>query len=103
MTDAAGGGDGNGSTVARTVAALGVAVSRRDSRWVLLLATVGYLLVYLVTVGDLGPAGPGAPSVRFAGDASRALATTGFFRFDAVAVASAWGVTYLFSPGRTSR
>jgi len=98
MTDAAGGWDRSGSIVSRTVAALGVAVSRRDSRGVLLFGTVGYLLVYLVTVGDLGPAGPGAPTVRFAGDASRALATTGFFRFDAVAVASAWGVTYLFSP-----
>jgi hypothetical protein len=90
---------GRAATLAgRTAAALSVAGSRRDARAVLLGGTLAYLLVYLVTIGDLGRSGAGPPSVRFAADASRALASTGFFRFDAVAVASGWGVTYLFSP-----
>jgi len=98
MTDLAGGGRWSGSAVGRTAAALSVAVFRRDSLAVLVVGAVGYLVIYLVTIGDLGPAGAGTPSVRFVDDASRALASTGFFRFDAVAVASGWGVTYLFSP-----
>ena len=98
MTDLADGGHAGGSVVGRTAAALSVAVSRRDSLAVLLAGAAGYLVVYLVTIGDLGRSGAGAPTVRFAADASRALASTGFFRFDAVAVASGWGLTYLFSP-----
>lgn len=84
----------------KTVAALGVVTDRRDSRAALLLATVGYVLVYLVTVGDLAFVGGGSGEfvVRTADDLSRAFTSLGFFRYDAVAVVSAAGVTYLFAP-----
>lgn len=84
----------------RTAASLGVALSRRDSLAVFAVAGVGYLLTYLVTVGDVAvaPDGPGRLVVRTVDDLSRAFAGVGFFRFDAVAVVSAGGITYLFSP-----
>lgn len=85
--------------VAGTVAALRAAVRRRDSTAVLLAGLAGYLVLYLVTVGDLAVAGGGGPvTVRVANDLSRAFASTGFFRFGAVAVVSAGPVTYLLSP-----
>jgi len=84
----------------RTRAALGVVARRWDARLVFVAATVGYLLVYLATVGDLSVAagGRGPLSVRVADDLSRAVASLGFFRYGAIAVASAGPVTYLFSP-----
>ena len=84
--------------VGRTGAALRAALGRRDARWLLVGGSLGYLLVYLFTVGDLGTAPPGEPSVRVAADLSRAFATTGFFRFDAVAVVTAYGVAFVLSP-----
>jgi len=87
----------------RTRQALGAASRRRDSRVVFLFGTIGYLLVYLVTVGDL--AYVGGPSseitVRTVDDLSRAVASTGFFRFGAVAVVSVAGLTYILSPLNT--
>lgn len=92
--------DADPGLLGRTVAAIGVASGRRDSRAVFLVAGVGYLLIYLVTVGDLGYGGGGAEGlvVRTVDDLSRAFASVGFFRFDAVAVIGAGGLTYLFSP-----
>ena len=84
--------------VGRTRAALQAATGRRDSLSVLVAGALAYLLVYLVTLGDLSRSGATAPSVRLASDLARAFASTGFFRFDAVAVLSGWGLTYLFSP-----
>ena len=86
--------------VDRTAAALGAALGRRDARAVLLVGTVAYFLLYLLTVGDLAYAGggPDAVTLRTVDDLSRGLASVGFFRFEAVAVVSAFGVTYLFSP-----
>jgi hypothetical protein len=86
--------------VRRTRAALGRAAERRDSRTVFLVVGTGYLLLYLVTVGNLSfvDGGAGALTIRFARDAARAFASVGFFRFDAVALVSVGGVTYLFSP-----
>ena len=80
--------------------ALGAASRRRDARVVFLLGTIGYLLVYLVTVGDLAYVGSaaGEVTVRTVDDLSRAFASTGFFRFEAVAVVSVAGLTYLLSP-----
>jgi len=84
----------------RTASALGVAARRWDTRAVFALATAGYLLVYLYTVGDLSVAGEGPArlTVRTADDLSRAFASLGFFRYGAVAVVSYGPVTYLFSP-----
>lgn len=80
--------------------ALGAASGRRDSRLVFLVGVVGYLLAYLVTVGDLAYVGgpSGGVTVRVVDDLSRAFAGAGFFRFEAIAVVSAAGVTYLLSP-----
>ncbi|MDH5020328.1 hypothetical protein [Halobacterium rubrum] len=88
------------SVLARTRAALGVVARRRDARLVFVAATVGYLLVYLATVGDLtfASGGRGPLSIRVADDLSRAFASLGFFRYGAVAVVSAGPLTYLFSP-----
>jgi hypothetical protein len=84
----------------RTLAALGVARARRDSRLVALVAGLGYLALYLVTVGDLAVLGGTADgfTVRTVDDLSRAFASVGFFRFDAVAVVAVGPLTYLFSP-----
>jgi hypothetical protein len=84
----------------RTVAALGIAAGRRDARTVFLTAGIGYLLIYLVTVGDLSVGGgqPGAFTVRTAADLSRAFASLGFFRFGGIAIVSAGPLTYVFSP-----
>lgn len=86
--------------LSRTGAALDVAAKRRDSRLVFLGAGVSYLLLYLVTVGDLSIASgeTGAFTVRTVDDFSRAFAGVGFFRFDAIAVVSVGPLTYLFSP-----
>ena len=81
----------------RTGAAVGVAARRRDSRLVFVAATLSYLLVYLVTVGDLA-VGAGGVSVRVIDDLSRAFASAGFFRFGAIAVVELGPITYLFSP-----
>jgi len=88
------------SVFRRTVAALGVAVRRWDARLVWLAAGVAYVLLYLYTVGDLSFAAgeTGALTVRTADDWSRAFAELGFFRYGAIAIASAGPVTYLFSP-----
>jgi hypothetical protein len=64
---------------------------------VFVAATLSYLLVYLVTVGDLA-VGAGGVSVRVIDDLSRAFASAGFFRFGAIAVVELGPVTYLFSP-----
>ena len=87
----------------RTGAALRVAARRRDSQLVFLAATLAYLVVYLATVGDLFVGGgAGGVSAQFADDLSRAFTTTGFFRFEAIAVVSVGAVTYLFSPLNTA-
>jgi hypothetical protein len=67
---------------------------------VFLLATAGYLVVYLATVGDLTlfGSGSGALTVRVADDLSRAFTGLGFFRFGAIAVVTVGPVTYLLSP-----
>jgi hypothetical protein len=83
----------------RTAAAVGVAARRRDSLSIVVAATLAYLLIYLATVGDLALGGAGGGvSVRVADDLSRAFASVGFFRFDAIAVVGVGPVTYLFSP-----
>ena len=83
----------------RTAAALSTAARRRDSRVVFLVATLSYLVLYLVTVGDLAVVGgTGGVSIRVVDDLSRAVASVGFFRFGAIAVVSAGPITYLFSP-----
>ena len=84
----------------RTLAALRAAAGRRDSQAVFLGAAAGYLLLYLVTIGDLSLAGRGTGglTVRAVDDLSRAFASVGFFRFEAVAVVAAAGVTFLLSP-----
>lgn len=86
--------------LARTIAALGAAGSRWDSRLVFVSVSMAYLALYLLTVGDLsvGTGGAGSLTIRTADDLSRVFASLGFFRFDAIAVVSFGPVTYLFSP-----
>ncbi|MFA9518055.1 hypothetical protein ACERIT_12690 [Halopenitus sp. H-Gu1] len=86
--------------LSRTAAALEIAAKRWDSRIVFLGVGVSYLVVYLVTVGDLSVASgePGGLTVRTVDDFSRAFANVGFFRFDAIAVVSIGSITYLVSP-----
>jgi len=86
--------------LAKTVAALEAAASRWDARGVFLLSAAVYFVVYLVTVGDISVVGggTGAFEVRIADDLSRAFASRGFFRFDAIAVISGGPFTYLLSP-----
>lgn len=86
------------SVFARTGAALQAAISRRDSLTVTVAGSLGYLVVYLVTVGDLGPAGSMAFSVRVVPDLSVAFSTTGFFRFEPIAAVTWLGITALLSP-----
>jgi hypothetical protein len=84
----------------RTIAALAAAGRRWDSRLVFGGVGLAYLVVYLVTVGDLsvGTGSAGPPTIRIADDLSRAFVSLGFFRFGAIAVVSYGPVTYLFSP-----
>lgn len=84
----------------RTVTALAIAWRRRDTRVVILAVGVGYLLLYLVTVGDLAFVGDRTrpPSIRVVDDLARGLASVGFFRFAAIAVVAVGPITYLFSP-----
>jgi hypothetical protein len=86
--------------LAGTAAALRAAAGRWDSSGVFLLATAGYLVVYLATVGDLTffGSGSGALTVQVADDLSRAFTSLGFFRFGAIAVVTVGPVTYLLSP-----
>ncbi|MFB6220665.1 MAG: hypothetical protein ABEH90_04430 [Halolamina sp.] len=85
--------------VGQTRSALVAAAGRRDARLVAFGFGVGYLLAYLATVGDLSVgAGSGPLSVRTIEDLSLAFRSTGFFRFEAIALVQVAGVTYLFSP-----
>lgn len=86
--------------LSRTAAALQIAMGRWDTRLVFLAAGVGYLVLYLVTVGDLAlvNGGNGPLTIRIVDDLGRAFASLGFFRFDAIALVTIGPVTYLFSP-----
>ena len=92
------GGRETTSVVGRTMAALRIALGRPDSGAVVLAGSLAYLLLYLLTIGDLSLVGETAPVVRVVDDLSRMTSTTGFFRFEPVAVVSGMGITYLFSP-----
>ncbi|MFQ3294764.1 MAG: hypothetical protein ACI9PP_001582 [Halobacteriales archaeon] len=91
-------GTADAGVVSRTAAALGVVGRRNDARLVLAGTTLGYLLVYLYTVGDLSLTGQGDVSMFVIDDLSRAFTSLGFFRFEAVALVEAGPITYLFSP-----
>lgn len=83
----------------RIRAALVAATGRRDARLVSLGLGTGYLLVYLATVGDLSVGrGSGQLTIKTVEDLSLAFSTTGFFRFEAIALVTVDGLTYLFSP-----
>ena len=86
--------------LARTGAALRTASRRWDSRLVFVAAGLLYLLLYLVTVGDLSFVAAAADglTIRTADDLSRAFASLGFFRFGSIAVVTAGPITYLLSP-----
>lgn len=91
---------GKKGTIGRTAAALTVAGRRWDSRIVFFGVGSSYLLLYLVTVGDLslGSGGTAPITVRTIDDLSRAFTSIGFFRFEAIAIVKAGTFTYLFSP-----
>ena len=85
--------------LSKTLIALKVASGRWDTRLIFLATAVGYLLLYLFTVGDLAVGtSSGGLSIRVADDLSRAFASVGFFRFDVIALVSAGPITFLFSP-----
>lgn len=100
MSGGTGVGGGTPGVVARTAAAVGVVPRRIDAGLVLVAATLAYLVVYLFTVGDLSLTGGGGTRLVVT-DLSRALSTTGFFRFEAIALLELGPVTYLFSPLNT--
>lgn len=81
------------------MAAIGVALRRRDSRLVLVLATVGYGLGYLFAIGDLALTGGSEFSMFLVDDpAQRMFQPVGFGRYEAIARVSGAGVTILVSP-----
>lgn len=83
----------------RTTAAIGVVPRRIDAGMVFVGATVGYLLVYLFTIGDLGyVAGRSEVAITVVDDLSRAFTSLGFGRFEPIALVKAGPMTYLFSP-----
>ncbi|MEF8757523.1 MAG: hypothetical protein V5A33_04735 [Halobacteriales archaeon] len=82
----------------RTAAAVGVVGRRNDARLILLGSTLGYLALYLYTVGDLAFTGRGGTSVFVVDDLSRAFTSLGFFRYEPIALIEAGPITYLFSP-----
>jgi len=84
--------------LSRTAGAVGVVGRRNDARLVLVGSMLGYLLLYLYTVGDLAFTGRGGTSVFVVDDLSRAFTSLGFFRFEAIALVEAGPITYLFSP-----
>lgn len=92
----------NGTTragiLSRTAGAVGVVGRRNDARLILVGSTLGYLLLYLYTVGDLAFTGRGGTSAFVVDDLSRAFTSLGFFRFEAIALVEAGPITYLFSP-----
>jgi hypothetical protein len=82
----------------RTRVGVRVALGRRDGRSAFAGMTVGYLVLYLWIVGDLGPGG-GTVGVRVVSDpVQRALQTTGAFSYEAIALIEVGPITYLFSP-----
>jgi len=75
------------------------AARRRDVGLVFGLVTLGYLLTYLVAVGDLAP-GRGEVGVTVVADPlSRALERTGVTTFEPVVLVDLGAVRYLFAPG----
>ena len=86
------------STLARTRAAINGASRRTDALAVFVLGTLGYLLLYLYTVGDLSTAASQGIRYQVVDDLGRALVSRGFFRFEPIALLSLARITYLFSP-----
>lgn len=84
----------------RTLEALSITVARRDAKATFVLSAFGYLVLYLATIGDLSLALNSANgiSVRPAADLSRGLVSTGFFRFEAIAIVTSPIGTVLISP-----
>jgi hypothetical protein len=82
----------------RTRVGVGVALGRRDGQSAFAALTLGYLLLYLWIVGDLGR-GRGSIGLTIVPDPlARALSSTGTFSYEAIALVEAGPVTYLFSP-----
>lgn len=83
----------------RTRRAVAAALTARDGHAAFWLAGVSYVLIYLVGVGDLGR-GSGDWGVYLVSEPlARATASTGPFRYEAVATVDLGAVTYLLSPG----
>ena len=83
----------------RTLAAVGVALRRRDAGLVLAGSALGYLLAYSVAVGDLALSGGGGVSVLVVErPLDRAFRSMGYLSFEPIARVDAFGLVYLFSP-----
>ena len=93
-----GGKTARAGIASRTLAAVGVVGRRNDARLILVGSTLGYLALYLYTVGDLAFTGRGGTSVFVVDDLSRAFTSLGFFRYEPIALIEAGPITYLFSP-----
>lgn len=85
--------------VARTGAALGVVIRRRDAGAVVGISSIVYLVVYSVAVGDLSLGRGNEFSVLLVDQPlDRVFMSRGFFSFEPIALVDAGGLQYLFSP-----
>lgn len=83
----------------RTGAAVGAVGRRRDAGAVVVIASLGYLVVYSWAVGDLSlAAGRDLSVVLVERPLQRALMSRGFFSFEPIALIDAGGLRYLLSP-----
>lgn len=95
-------GDAGGGTVGafgKTRRVVAAALAARDGRAAFLGTGVLYLVVFLISLGDIGP-GRGRWGVVVVPDPlAKVLSLIGPFQFEAVALVNLGPITYLFSPG----
>lgn len=85
--------------VGRTGAALGAVLNRRDAGAVVAITSVAYLVIYSLAVGDLSLGTGGEFSFLLVDEPlQRVFMSRGFFSFEPIALLTAWGLRYLFSP-----
>jgi len=84
--------------LSRTRVAVGMVLRRRDAQAVMVGIGVGYLLAYLIAIGQLSFRGDAASLLVVDDPLSRALEPMGYGTFEPVARVELPGLTYLLSP-----